>query len=164
MTRGVAVGNRDRKKEREGHRQRGEGDERERQTQRQAASEDEDAAGTKPDRLVEMGLDLELDRRTLVVPDAIAIAPIQSQGKVIGVLEAINPISGAFDPDAMIVMTGLGSQGALRPVLSAALGRRSRQWWRSALGTAQTVSVDSTILPPGTRHLQTRSGAHEAAQ
>ena len=40
---------------------------------------------------------------------AIAIAPIQTQGKVIGVLEAINPISGGFDPDAMLVMTGLGS-------------------------------------------------------
>ncbi|MBE0683238.1 MAG: GAF domain-containing protein [Anaerolineales bacterium] len=40
---------------------------------------------------------------------ALAIAPIQSQGKVIGVLEAFNPISGAFDPDAMVVMTGLGS-------------------------------------------------------
>ena len=40
---------------------------------------------------------------------AVAIAPIQSQGKVIGALEAINPISGAFDPDAMLVMTGLGS-------------------------------------------------------
>jgi len=40
---------------------------------------------------------------------AIAIAPIQSQGKVIGVLQAVNPISGAFDPDALLVMTGLGS-------------------------------------------------------
>lgn len=40
---------------------------------------------------------------------AVAIAPIQSQGKVIGVLEAINPVSGSFDPDAMIVMTGLGN-------------------------------------------------------
>ncbi len=40
---------------------------------------------------------------------AVAIAPIQSQGKVIGVLEAVNPISGAFDPDAMVVMAGLGS-------------------------------------------------------
>ncbi|MDD2921303.1 MAG: GAF domain-containing protein [Anaerolineales bacterium] len=40
---------------------------------------------------------------------AIAIAPIQSQGRVIGVLEAINPISGAFDPDALLVMSGLGS-------------------------------------------------------
>jgi two-component system, NtrC family, sensor histidine kinase KinB len=40
---------------------------------------------------------------------AVAIAPIQSQGKVIGVLEAINPVSGSFDPDALVVMTGLGS-------------------------------------------------------
>jgi two-component system, NtrC family, sensor histidine kinase KinB len=40
---------------------------------------------------------------------AVGIAPIQSQGKVIGVLMAINPISGAFDPDALLVLTGLGS-------------------------------------------------------
>jgi NtrC-family two-component system sensor histidine kinase KinB len=40
---------------------------------------------------------------------AVVIAPIQSQGKVIGVLMAINPVSGAFDPDALLVMTGLGS-------------------------------------------------------
>jgi two-component system, NtrC family, sensor histidine kinase KinB len=40
---------------------------------------------------------------------AVAIAPIQFQGKVIGVLMAINPITGAFDPDALLVMTGLGS-------------------------------------------------------
>ena len=36
------------------------------------------------------------------------IAPIQSQGRVIGVLEAINPISKSFDPDALLVMTGIG--------------------------------------------------------
>ena len=40
---------------------------------------------------------------------AVAIAPIQAPGKVIGVLEAINPVSGEFDLDAMLVMTGLGS-------------------------------------------------------
>jgi len=40
---------------------------------------------------------------------AVAIAPIQSQGRVIGILQAINPISGAFDPDALLVMSGLGS-------------------------------------------------------
>ena len=40
---------------------------------------------------------------------AVAIAPIQAQGKIIGVLEAINPISGIFDPDALLVMTGIGS-------------------------------------------------------
>ena len=40
---------------------------------------------------------------------AVAIAPIQAQGKIIGVMEAINPISGVFDPDALLVMTGIGN-------------------------------------------------------
>ena len=40
---------------------------------------------------------------------AVALAPIQAQGKIIGVIEAINPTSGVFDPDALLVMTGIGS-------------------------------------------------------
>ncbi len=40
---------------------------------------------------------------------AVALAPIQAQGKIIGVIEALNPISGVFDPDALLVMTGIGS-------------------------------------------------------
>ena len=51
----------------------------------------------------------EVDSFAGIDARAIAIAPIQSQGKVIGIIEAINPISGSFDPDAMVVMTGLGS-------------------------------------------------------
>jgi PAS domain S-box-containing protein len=51
----------------------------------------------------------EADKFGGIQIQALALAPIQSHGKVIGVLEAINPISGAFDPDAMLVMTGLGS-------------------------------------------------------
>ncbi len=51
---------------------------------------------------------LEAERFAGIETRAIAIAPIQSQGKTIGVLEAINPISGAFDADALTVMTGLG--------------------------------------------------------
>lgn len=51
----------------------------------------------------------EVDRFGGIDMRVVAIAPIQSQGKVIGVLEAINPVSGAFDPDAMVVMAGLGS-------------------------------------------------------
>jgi NtrC-family two-component system sensor histidine kinase KinB len=34
--------------------------------------------------------------------------PIQAQNRVIGVLEAINPIARVFDPDALLVMTGIG--------------------------------------------------------
>ena len=39
---------------------------------------------------------------------AMLVAPIQSQGRVIGILEAINPNSRTFDPDALLVMTGIG--------------------------------------------------------
>jgi two-component system, NtrC family, sensor histidine kinase KinB len=51
----------------------------------------------------------EVDRFGGIHTKAVAAAPIQTQAGVIGVVEAINPISGAFDPDALLVMTGLGS-------------------------------------------------------
>jgi PAS domain S-box-containing protein len=51
----------------------------------------------------------DLDRFSGIHPKALAVAPIQSQAGVIGVIEAINPVRGAFDPDALLVMTGLGS-------------------------------------------------------
>ena len=51
----------------------------------------------------------EADKVGEIEMRAVVIAPIQSQGKAIGVLMAINPISGAFDPDALLVTTGLGS-------------------------------------------------------
>jgi PAS domain S-box-containing protein len=40
---------------------------------------------------------------------AIAVTPIKAQGIVIGALEAINPVAGTFDPDALLVMDGIGS-------------------------------------------------------
>ncbi|UCE00438.1 MAG: GAF domain-containing protein [Chloroflexota bacterium] len=40
---------------------------------------------------------------------AIVCAPLISQNKVIGILEAFNPIAGKFDPDALEVLTGIGS-------------------------------------------------------
>lgn len=50
-----------------------------------------------------------IDKLNGVEMRAIAIAPIQAHGKTIGIIEAINPISGAFDNDALVVMNGLGS-------------------------------------------------------
>jgi len=50
-----------------------------------------------------------LDRFSGIFPKAIAVAPIQTQAGIIGTVEAINPVGGAFDPDALLVMTGLGS-------------------------------------------------------
>jgi PAS domain S-box-containing protein len=40
---------------------------------------------------------------------ALACAPIHAQGKVIGVLEVFNPSTKGFDPDALLVLAGLGS-------------------------------------------------------
>jgi NtrC-family two-component system sensor histidine kinase KinB len=51
----------------------------------------------------------EVDQFAGIEMRSVAIAPIQAQGMVIGVLQAINPVSKVFDPDAVIVMTGLGS-------------------------------------------------------
>ncbi len=67
------------------------------------------------------------DGRGLVVPDvsldkaysdadkfggvemrSILVAPIQSQARNIGIIEAINPVAKSFDPDALLVMTGIG--------------------------------------------------------
>jgi NtrC-family two-component system sensor histidine kinase KinB len=52
---------------------------------------------------------LELERNIESNIRAIICAPLRSQGEVIGVLEAINPIDGKFDPDALEVLTGIGS-------------------------------------------------------
>ena len=50
----------------------------------------------------------EADRFGGVEMRAILVAPVMAQGHVIGVLEAINPVSKVFDPDALLVMTGIG--------------------------------------------------------
>ncbi len=51
----------------------------------------------------------DVDKRTGFRTRAIACAPIFSQGKIIGILEAINPASGRFDTDALQVLTGISS-------------------------------------------------------
>jgi len=40
---------------------------------------------------------------------AMVVAPIYAQTRVIGILQAINPTSGVFDPDALLVLTGIGN-------------------------------------------------------
>jgi PAS domain S-box-containing protein len=41
--------------------------------------------------------------------NAIACAPIRSRGQIIGILQAVNPTARFFDPDALVVLTGIGS-------------------------------------------------------
>ncbi len=50
-----------------------------------------------------------VDKHTGFKTKAIACAPMRWRGEVIGVLEALNPTSGSFDPDALNVLTGIGS-------------------------------------------------------
>src|SRR5215216_433674 len=50
----------------------------------------------------------EADKFGGVEMRAVVIAPIQAQGRTIGIIEAINPIAKSFDPDALLVMTGIG--------------------------------------------------------
>ncbi len=54
------------------------------------------------------GFNTVLDQITGFETRSVACAPIRSQGKVIGVLQAINPIEGDFDADAMMVLSGIG--------------------------------------------------------
>src|SRR5512138_1600119 len=50
----------------------------------------------------------DADKFSGVEMRSVVIAPIQSQGRTIGMIEAINPIAKSFDPDALLVMTGIG--------------------------------------------------------
>ncbi len=51
----------------------------------------------------------EMDRLLNIEIRAVACAPIRYRGQVIGVLEALNPTEMNFDPDALLVLTGIGS-------------------------------------------------------
>lgn len=51
------------------------------------------------------GVDKQLHFKT----KAIACAPIRLRDQVIGIMEALNPKEGVFDPDALTVLTGIGS-------------------------------------------------------
>ncbi|MEJ2301298.1 MAG: GAF domain-containing protein [Anaerolineales bacterium] len=51
----------------------------------------------------------QFDKLTGFDTRAIACAPIRSRGSIIGVLEALNPVEGIFDPEALLVLTGIGS-------------------------------------------------------
>jgi PAS domain S-box-containing protein len=51
----------------------------------------------------------EFDQQERLVTRLVACAPISLNGSVIGVIEAINPLEGSFEPDALKVLTGIGS-------------------------------------------------------
>jgi two-component system, NtrC family, sensor histidine kinase KinB len=53
--------------------------------------------------------DKEIEARTGLEIQAVIYAPVFIEGEVIGVLEALNPIEGEFDTDALLVLNGIGS-------------------------------------------------------
>jgi PAS domain S-box-containing protein len=53
--------------------------------------------------------DAEINLRTGLRTRAIACVPVRDNDQVIGIIEAINPTEGQFGPDALLVLTGIGS-------------------------------------------------------
>ncbi len=51
----------------------------------------------------------EFDNAAVYTPKAVACAPIQSEDELIGVVQALNPFEGSFDPDTLTVLSGIGS-------------------------------------------------------
>lgn len=51
----------------------------------------------------------EFDDSTVYSIRSIACAPIQSDDELIGVLQALNPLEGSFEPDTLTVLSGIGS-------------------------------------------------------
>ncbi len=83
---------------------------------------------------------------------AVVIAPIQAQGRTIGVIEAINPIAKSFDPDALLVMTGIGGlagttiqNAALFEKLQAA-HQRYRELFEDSIDPMLITDWKGTIL------------------
>jgi PAS domain S-box-containing protein len=101
--------------------------------------------------------DPETDRRTGYTTRAIACAPIRLRGEVIGVLEAINPTSGVFDPDALLVLTGIGNLAgtAIRHAQlyeSQQLAhRRYRELFEDSIDPIFITDLDGNILEANRR-------------
>jgi two-component system, NtrC family, sensor histidine kinase KinB len=53
--------------------------------------------------------DPEVEERTGIQVRSLACAPIRFRGQIIGMLEALHPEPGGFDPDALFVLIGIGS-------------------------------------------------------
>ncbi len=50
-----------------------------------------------------------VDQRTGFSTQSIACVPIRAQGEVIGVIEAMNPLSGEFKQESLFLLSGIGS-------------------------------------------------------
>jgi len=62
-----------------------------------------------PDTTIDARFRPEFDRQIGFLTRAVVCAPITARGKVIGVLEAINPSQGSFEPDSLQMLTEVGN-------------------------------------------------------
>ena len=62
-----------------------------------------------PDTSRDPHFNARIDKNTGFQTRAIACAPIRSRGKIIGVLEAINPLNSLFPSDTQLLLEGIGS-------------------------------------------------------
>ncbi len=95
-----------------------------------------------------------------VQPKAMVMVPIQGQEKTLGILAAINPPSGVFDPDALLVMTGIGSlagiaiQNALSAERPQAAQRRYRELFEGSVDAIIFTDLEGKILEANRQALQ----------
>ncbi len=105
-----------------------------------------------PEAQFDPHFDPEMNSRTGISVTAVACAPIRSQGEILGVLEALNPIDGVFDPDALLVLTGIGGLAgtAIRHAqlferLQAA-HQRYRELFEDSIDPILITNLDGKIL------------------
>jgi two-component system, NtrC family, sensor histidine kinase KinB len=101
---------------------------------------------------------------------AIACAPIRSRDQVIGIIEAINPLDGSFDPDALLVLTGIGSlagtairHAQLFESLEAA-HQRYRELFEDSIDPILVTDWDGHILEVNRQAEETTSLSKEELQ
>jgi NtrC-family two-component system sensor histidine kinase KinB len=91
---------------------------------------------------------------------AMALVPIQDRERTLGILAAINPPSGIFDPDALLVMTGIGSLAgiAIQNALSAerlqAAQRRYQELFEGSIDAILFTDLEGRILESNRQALQ----------
>ncbi|MEJ5240951.1 MAG: GAF domain-containing protein [Anaerolineales bacterium] len=89
-----------------------------------------------------------------------AIVPIHGQEGIIGVLVALNPLGGAFDSDALLVMTGIGSlagiaiQNALFAERIQMAQRRYRELFDESIDAILLTDLQGRILEANRQALQ----------
>ncbi len=110
----------------------------------------------------------ETDRRTGFYTSAIACAPILQEGKIIGILEAINPQHGHFERDTLMVLNGICnlagtaiSHAQLFVQLQAA-HQRYRDLFEDSLSPIVITDMEGRILEVNRQAIETSGFSQEA--